>query len=173
MGQKEMHAAFARIASVVDEGSLASIALARALLRIADVPRVPRVVLVGDEKELDAVYAGKPFAQLQRAGMQTAVMGKIKRQPDPALEEPVEVSLVGDRKRAFANLGGDTAEVQPHNIAGFAARWLVLSPEARANASVMAPSYAIRERINEIVHERLVRDGTVHGPAMTSEPLVS
>ena len=93
MGQKEMHAAFARIASVVDEGSLASIALARALLRIADVPRVPRVVLVGDEKELDAVYAGKPFAQLQRAGMQTAVMGKIKRQPDPALEEPVEVSL--------------------------------------------------------------------------------
>ena len=37
----------------------------------------------------------------------------------------------------------------------------------------MAPSHAIRERINEIVRERLVRDGTVHGPAMTAERLVS
>ena len=37
----------------------------------------------------------------------------------------------------------------------------------------MAPSHAIRERINEIVRERLVRDGTVHGPAMTAERLIS
>ena len=37
----------------------------------------------------------------------------------------------------------------------------------------MAPSHAIREQINAIVRERLIRDGVVHGPAMKSERLVS
>ena len=52
---------------------------ARNLLRIADAPRIPRVVLVGDAKQLDAVDAGKPFAQLQAVGMKTAVMDQIMR----------------------------------------------------------------------------------------------
>ena len=68
-GEKEMRSSFAKTALVVDEGSLASTVQARDLLRIADALRIPRVVLVGDEKQLDAVDAGKPFAQLQRAGM--------------------------------------------------------------------------------------------------------
>ena len=62
-----------------DEGSLASTVQARDLLRIASEFRIPRVVLVGDAKQLDAVDAGKPFAQLQAAGMQTAVMDEIMR----------------------------------------------------------------------------------------------
>ena len=169
-----MRSSFAKTALVVDEGSLASTVQARDLLRIADSLRIPRVVLVGDEKQLDAVDAGKPFAQLQRAGMRTAVMDEIMRQRDPALKEAVEASLAGDVKRAFAKLGDNIAEVKPDNLAGAAAaRWLALSPEARANAGLMAPSHAIRERINEIVRERLVRDGTVHGPAMTAERLIS
>ena len=173
-GQKEMRAAFARTAIVVDEGSLASTVQARDLLRIADSLRIPRVVLVGDEKQLEAVDAGKPFAQLQRAGMKTAVMDEIMRQRDPALKEAVEASLKGDIGKAFDKLGANVAEVKPDNLAGAAAaRWLALSPEARANAGLMAPSHAIRERINEIVRERLVRDGTVHGPAMNRERLVS
>ena len=173
-GQKEMRSSFAKTALVVDEGSLASTVQARDLLRIADSLRIPRVVLVGDEKQLDAVDAGKPFAQLQRAGMKTAVMDEIMRQRDPALKEAVEASLAGDVKRAFEKLGDNIAEVKPDNLAGAAAaRWLALSPEARANAGLMAPSHAIRERINEIVRERLVRDGTVHGPAMTAERLIS
>ena len=173
-GQKEMRSSFAKTALIVDEGSLASTVQARDLLRIADSLRIPRVVLVGDEKQLDAVDAGKPFAQLQRAGMRTAVMDEIMRQRDPALKEAVEASLAGDVKRAFAKLGDNIAEVKPDNLAGAAAaRSLALSPEARANAGLMAPSHAIRERINEIVRERLVRDGTVHGPAMTAERLIS
>ena len=173
-GQKEMRSSFAKTALVVDEGSLASTVQARDLLRIADSLRIPRVVLVGDEKQLDAVDAGKPFAQLQRAGMKTAVMDEIMRQRDPALKEAVEASLAGDVTRAFEKLGDNIAEVKPDNLAGAAAaRWLALSPEARANAGLMAPSHAIRERINEIVRERLVRDGTVHGPAMTAERLIS
>ena len=173
-GEKEMRTAFAKTVLVVDEGSLASTVQARDLLRIADSLRIPRVVLVGDEKQLDAVDAGKPFAQLQAAGMKTAVMDQIMRQRDPALKEAVEASLAGDIARAFEKLGDSVAEVNPDNLAGAAAaRWLALSPEQRENTGLMAPSHSLREGINEIVRERLTRDGVVHGPAMETERLVS
>ena len=173
-GAKEMRAAFAKTVLVVDEGSLASTVQARDLLRIASELRIPRVVLVGDAKQLDAVDAGKPFAQLQAAGMQTAVMDEIMRQRDPALKEAVEASLKGDIFKAFAKLGSNVAEVKSDNIAGaVAARWLRLGPEARENTGVMAPSHELRQEINGHIRERLAREGRIHGPALESERLVS
>ena len=173
-GAKEMRAAFAKTVLVVDEGSLASTVQARDLLRIASELRIPRVVLVGDAKQLDAVDAGKPFAQLQAAGMQTAVMDEIMRQRDPALKEAVEASLKGEIFKAFANLGSNVAEVKPDNISGaVAARWLRLGPEARENTGVMAPSHELRQEINGHIRERLAREGRIHGSAMESERLVS
>ena len=89
-------------------------------------------MLVGDVKQLEAVDAGKPFAQLQQAGMKTAVMDEILRQRDPDLKAAVEASLVGDIGKAFEKLGSNVAEVKPDNVAGaVAARWLALSPEER------------------------------------------
>ena len=173
-GAKEMRAAFAKTILVVDEGSLASTVQARDLLRIANEIRIPRVVLVGDAKQLDAVDAGKPFAQLQAAGMKTAVMDEIMRQRDPALKEAVVASLKGEIGKAFEKLGSNVAEVKPDNIAGaVAARWLALSDEGRENTGVMAPSHALRQEINGHIRERLAREGRIHGPAMASERLVS
>ena len=173
-GQREMQAVFAKTILVVDEGSLASTVQTRDLLRIANAFRIPRVVLVGDAKQLDAVDAGKPFAQLQAAGMKTAVMDEIMRQRDPALKEAVEASLAGEIERAFEKLGSNVAEVRRDKIAGaVAARWLALSPEARENTGVMAPRHELRQAINGHIRERLVREGRIHGPAMVSERLVS
>ena len=173
-GAREMRAAFAKTILVVDEGSLASTVQARDLLRIANALRLPRVVLVGDAKQLDAVDAGKPFAQLQAAGMKTAVMDEILRQRDPALKEAVEASLAGEIGRAFERLGDNVAEVKPDNIAGaVAARWLRLSQHERDNTGVMAPSHALRQAINGHIRERLAREGRIHGPTMESERLVS
>ena len=173
-GAKAMRAEFSKTLLVVDEGSLASTVQARDLLRIANALRIPRVVLVGDAKQLDAVDAGKPFAQLQRAGMQTAVMDEIMRQRDPALKEAVEASLAGEVGKAFEKLGDSVAEVKPDNIAGaVAARWLALPAEARERTGVMAPSHELRQAINGHIRERLARDGTIHGPAMEAERLVS
>ena len=173
-GAREMRAAFAKTILVVDEGSLASTVQARDLLRIANEVRIPRVVLVGDAKQLDAVDAGKPFAQLQAAGMQTATMDEIVRQRDPELKAAVEASLKGDIAKAFEKLGSNVAEVKPDNIAGaVAARWLRLSQEQRENTGVMAPSHALRQEINGHIRERLAREGRIHGPAMAAERLVS
>ena len=169
-----MRAAFAKTVLIVDEGSLASTVQARDLLRIASELRVPRVVLVGDAKQLDAVDAGKPFAQLQGAGMQSAVMDEIMRQRDPALKQAVEASLAGEIGKAFEKLGDNVAEVKPDNIAGaVAARWLALPADARENTGVMAPSHELRQAINGHIRERLAREGRLHGPAMQGERLVS
>ena len=173
-GAREMRAKFAKTVLVVDEGSLASTAQARNLLRIASEIRIPKLVLVGDSKQLDAVDAGKPFAQLQAAGMKTAVMDEIMRQRNPDLKAAVEASLAGEIGKAFEKLGRNVAEVNPDNLAGaVAARWLRLSPQERERTGVMAPSHALRQAVNGHICERLIREGRIHGPAMESERLVS
>ena len=172
--ERQMRAAWGKTVLVVDEGSLASTLQARDLLRVARALRIPRVVLVGDEKQLDAVDAGKPFAQLQQAGMKTAVMDDILRQRDPDLKAAVEASLAGEIGRAFEKLGSNVTQVKADNIAGaVAAHWLALSPEARENTGVMAPSHELRQKINAHIRERLAREGGIHGPAFRCERLVS
>ena len=76
-----MRARFSKTVLVVDESSLASSEQMRGLLKATTALRVPRVVLVGDEKQLGAVEAGKPLAQLEAAGMRAAVMDEILRKP--------------------------------------------------------------------------------------------
>ncbi len=173
-GARHMRAEFRKTVLVVDEGSLASTVQARNLLRIAKELRLPRVVLVGDSRQLEAVDAGKPFVQLQQAGMKTAEMPEIMRQKDEALKAAVAASLAGDIRKAFEKLGSNVAQVNPDNLPGAAAaRWLRLSARERENAGLMAPSHRLRERINAIVRERLIRDGEVRGPALDGERLVS
>ena len=106
--------------------------------------------------------------------MKTATMDEIMRQREPDLKAAVEATLAGEIGKAFGKLGSNVAEVNPDNIAGaVAARWLRLSPKIRERTGVMAPSHALRERINEHVRERLVREGGIRGPAVQSERLVS
>ena len=116
--------------------------------------RIPRVVLVGDARQLDAVDAGKPFAQLQAAGMKTAVMDEIMRQRDPALREAVEASLAGEIGKAFEKLGDRIAEAKARQPRGRRRRALACAvgrrtrqcradgPEPHASASVSTRSSA-------------------------------
>ena len=173
-GAKALRGKFSRSVLVVDEASLASTVQMRNLLRIAKELRLPRVVLVGDEKQLDAVDAGKAFAQLQGAGMETATMDQIMRQRNPELKAAVEAGLAGEIGKAFGKLGRNVAEVQPDNIAGaVAARWLRLSPEMRGRTGVMAPSHALRVDINAHIRERLAHEGVIRGRTYEGERLVS
>ena len=173
-GAKALRGQYRKTALVVDEGSLASTVQTRNLLRIARELRIPKVVLVGDSRQLDAVDAGKPFEQLQAAGMKTAVMDRIMRQRNPELKAAVEATLSGEIGKAFDKLGSNVAEVNPDNIAGaVAARWLKLSPEARERTGVMTPSHALRQAVNEHIRERLTREGRITGPELRTQRLVS
>ena len=173
-GLRNLRASFSKTILVVDESSLASTEQMRGLLRVATALRLPRVVLVGDEKQLDGVDAGKPFAQLKRAGMQTAVMEEILRQRDERLKEAVRAGLAGEMKTAFARLGDRVSQVDRAYLGlDTAERWLELSPRMRAATGVIAPTRALRDEINETVRARLIEEGVVHGPARRGEKLVS
>ena len=173
-GLRNLRGQFAKTVLVVDESSLASSEQMRGLLRTATALRLARVVLVGDEKQLGAVEAGKPFAQLRAAGMQTVVMDEIVRQRDAELKEAVRASLAGEVKTAFARLGGNIAQVERDELGTHAAaRWLELPPEQRATTGVTAPTRALRDAINDTIRTRLVAEGAVSGPARQGEKLVS
>ena len=172
-GLRGLRASFSRTVLVVDESSLASSEQMRGLLRVATTLRVPRVVLVGDEKQLGAVEAGKPFEQLGRAGMKTAVMDEILRQRDKDLREAVRAGLAGEVRTAFEKLGNSIVQVDRERIGADAARrWLSLSPHQRAATGVIAPTRALRDEINATIRAQLIAEGAVSGPARQVEKLI-
>jgi ATP-dependent exoDNAse (exonuclease V) alpha subunit len=63
-----------------------------------------RVVLLGDTAQTKAIEAGRPFDQLQAAGMRTAVMADIQRQRDPELRDAVRLAAFGDTDAALSKL---------------------------------------------------------------------
>ncbi len=173
-GLRKLRAANAKTMLVVDESSLASSEQMKNLLRIATALRLPRVVLVGDEKQLGAVEAGKPFEQLKAAGMTTAVMDDIVRQRDAELKAAVKASLTGDVKGAFARLGDNIRQVEYGELGAETARqWLNLPPQERAATGVIAPTRALRDGINATIREGLVAEGAISGPARQGEKLVA
>ena len=173
-GLRKLRAANAKTMLVVDESSLASSEQMRNLLRIATALRLPRVVLVGDEKQLGAVEAGKPFEQLKAAGMTTAVMDDIVRQRDAELKAAVRASLTGDVKGAFAKLGDNIRQVEYGEVgAETARRWLNLPRDLREATGVIAPTRALRDEINATIRDSLVGEGAISGPARQGEKLVA
>ena len=163
-----------RTVLVVDEASLASTAQMRGLLKASTAMRLPRVVLVGDEKQLDGVDAGKPFGQLMKAGMQTAVLDEILRQKDATLKSAVQSTLEGEIKAAFKKLGDNVTEIERGKLAEEAAqRWVVLSHGERENCGVIAPTRALRDSINRIIRNELLAEGGIHGPARRGTKLIS
>ena len=90
-GQKRLY--------VLDESSLASTKQMNEFLH--RLQGEDRVLLVGDTRQHEAVEAGRPYHQLQQAGMQTARLDEIVRQRDPALKEAVEQLARGDVREAI------------------------------------------------------------------------
>ncbi|HCU23921.1 MAG TPA: hypothetical protein DF383_02800, partial [Deltaproteobacteria bacterium] len=80
-----------KILLVVDESGMVPSRQMQAVLTAAEKAGA-RVVLIGDVQQLKAVEAGKPFAQLQTHGMETAGMGEIQRQTNVRLKTAVELA---------------------------------------------------------------------------------
>lgn len=73
---------------MLDESSLASTRQMQSFLE--KIGPQDRVLLVGDTRQHQGVDAGKPFEQMQQAGMRTAQLDQIVRQKDPELLLAVE-----------------------------------------------------------------------------------
>jgi ATP-dependent exoDNAse (exonuclease V) alpha subunit len=115
---------------VVDESSLASTKQMNEFFHRFHTS--DRALLVGDTRQHEAVEAGRPYKQLQEAGMQTAKLDQILRQKDPMLKETVEQLARGDVRGGVANLeqqGRVHEIVNPQERFGAIAREYARKPE--------------------------------------------
>jgi conjugative relaxase-like TrwC/TraI family protein len=144
---------------VLDESSLASTKQMNEFLH--RLHGEDRVLLVGDTRQHEAVEAGRPYQQLQEAGMQTARLDEIVRQKDPALKEAVEQLARGDVRGAIENLD---QQGRVHEIVGREER---LSEIAREYARepqgtlVISPDNESRRELNGLIHREMQERGTV------------
>lgn len=124
--------------------------------------RNDRVLLVGDTRQHEGVEAGRPFAQLQEAGMRTVKLDEILRQRDPELKQAVEQLARGQVGAAVENLDrqGRVHEVKEREerIAAIA-REYARSPESTL---VVSPDNRSRVEINRQIHEELQSRGGVN-----------
>jgi conjugative relaxase-like TrwC/TraI family protein len=144
---------------VLDESSLASTRQVHEFVNRLHAN--DRLLLVGDRRQHEAVEAGRPFAQLQDAGMKTVKLEEIVRQKDPELKQVVERLAQGEVQEAIQNLDrqGRVHEIQGHDerIAAIAKDY-AKSPE---NTLVISPDNRSRSEINERIHAELQRIGLV------------
>ncbi|MDR3798433.1 MAG: MobF family relaxase [Terracidiphilus sp.] len=120
-----------------------------------------RVLLVGDRRQHEAIEAGRPFAQLQDAGMKTVKLEQIVRQKDPELKQVVEQLARGDVRKAVQGLErqGRVHEVRDpaERIAAIATEY-ARSPESTL---VVSPDNRSRMEINQAIHVELQDRGLV------------
>jgi ATP-dependent exoDNAse (exonuclease V) alpha subunit len=125
--------------------------------------RNDRVLLVGDIRQHEGVEAGRPFAQLQEAGMRTVKLDEILRQRDPELKQAVELLARGQVGAAVESLDqqGRVHEVKERGdrIATIA-REYASSPESTL---VVSPDNRSRIEINRQIHKELQSRGIVNG----------
>jgi conjugative relaxase-like TrwC/TraI family protein len=138
---------------MVDESSLASTKQMRDFLE--KIGSQDKVLLIGDIRQHQGVEAGKPFEQLQKAGMQTARLDQIVRQKDPELLRAVEHLSRGEVTEGISLLeqqGRITEVADPQKRIASIARSYAEKPD---NTIIVSPDNASRRAINQAVRQEL------------------
>lgn len=143
----------------IDESSLASTNQIREFLE--RMGSRDRVLLIGDTRQHQAVEAGRPFQQLQEAGMKTSKLDEIVRQKDPDLKATVEMLAHGQTATAIEALrerGRVKQIVDPQERIQAIARNYVTS---RERTLIVSPDNASRQQLNQAVRQELKAIGTL------------
>ena len=149
----------ARHLYMLDESSLASTRQMQSFLE--KIGPQDRVLLVGDTRQHQGVDAGKPFEQMQEAGMRTSHLDQIVRQKDPELLRAVEhlsrnetatgIQLLQQQRR-ITEIPDDRQRIET------IARDYVARPE---NTLVVSPDNASRRDINDAIRAELQSSGVL------------
>jgi conjugative relaxase-like TrwC/TraI family protein len=144
---------------MLDESSLASTKQMRAFLE--KISPQDRVLVIGDIRQHQGVDAGRPFQQMQEAGMQTSRLDTIMRQTDPELLRAVQHLATNETEKGIALLSEQGRITQlanaPERIAAIA-RDYAAKPE---NTLIVSPDNRSRQQINEAVRDELLKAGTL------------
>jgi conjugative relaxase-like TrwC/TraI family protein len=149
----------ARHLYMLDESSLASTRQIQSFLE--KIGPQDRVLLIGDTRQHQAVDAGKPFEQMQQAGMRTSHLDQIVRQKDPELLRAVEHFSRSDTTTAIQLLQqqGRITEIpdRQQRIEAIAKDYLI-QPESTL---IVSPDNASRRDINDAIRSELQRNGAL------------
>ncbi len=143
----------------VDESSLASTNQMRDFL--TRLGPQDRVLLIGDIRQHQGVEAGRPFEQLQEAGMHTATLDEIVRQKDPTLKAAVEQLARGEVSAALKSLQ-QQGRIQEIPDAGERIRAIAQAyAESPEKTLIVSPDNASRRALNIAVREKLKTKDTL------------
>jgi conjugative relaxase-like TrwC/TraI family protein len=116
-----------------------------------------RLILSGDRKQTHAVEAGKPFEQLQDAGMTKAFLTDIKRQKNDAIRAAVVHAANNEVPRAVTVLKHTIVEVRQdaRRHARLAEAYVQLPEAERKETLIVAGTNDARRAINALVRDGL------------------
>ncbi len=155
---------------VLDESSLASTKQMQEFVN--RLHPNDRVLLVGDRRQHEAVEAGRPFAQLQDAGMKTVKLEEIVRQKDPELKQVVEQLAHGEVREAVQSL---ERQGRVHEIRGREERIAAIAKEYAKSPEgtlVVSPDNRSRVEINLAIRAEMQERGFVSKDEHRVEALV-
>ena len=144
---------------LLDESSLASTRQMKAFLE--KVGPQDRVLVIGDVRQHQGVGAGRPFEQMQQAGMRTAKLDQIMRQKDPGLLKAVEHFSKNETIQGVKLLkeqGRVTEIADPKARIQAIAKDYAAKPD---NTLIISPDNRSRQAINQAVRTELQATGTV------------
>jgi len=121
-----------------------------------------RMVMLGDVKQTGAVEAGKPFAQMQEAGMMRSLLTDIQRQKTPDLKAAVLDAAADKTTKALMHLGSRIVQIKEHDAryTEIANTYLALSPAERAQTLIVTGTNEARRQVNTLVRAGLNLKGS-------------
>ncbi|MBV9761894.1 MAG: relaxase domain-containing protein [Acidobacteriaceae bacterium] len=153
----------------VDESSLTSGKQMYQLLQT--VQPQDRVLLIGDTRQHQSIEAGRIFAELQDAGIQTIRLEKIVRQKEEGLRQAVEAMAAGRIGEGVELLASQhrihSVEHRDERLAAIA-RAYAASPEGTL---VISPDNRSRKELNAAIRTEL-RDANQLGPDVYRLPVL-
>lgn len=142
---------------MLDESSLASTKQMRSFL--SKLNPEDRVLVIGDTRQHQGVDAGRPFQQMQEAGMQTSRLDRIVRQKDPELLRAVQHLANNETTKGIAMLaeqGRITEITDGHDRIAAIAKDYAHNP---GDTIIVSPDNRSRQAINEAVRVELRKTG--------------
>ncbi len=144
---------------VIDEAGVVPARIMERLMKMAEADGA-RVVMLGDTGQTKAIEAGRPFHQLQVAGMATTLMGDIVRQKSPDLKAAVELAAVGQASAALNVLEQKLKAVHSIDEDGarydtIAGKYAALNADEQRETLIVTGTNSSRNALNEATHQAL------------------
>jgi conjugative relaxase-like TrwC/TraI family protein len=156
---------------LIDEASQIGSQRVAKLIDLSNKIDVGRLVFAGDVRQLAAIEAGKPFAQMQGEGIATSYITENLRAQTPQMTALNQALEAHDIEKAFAVLAPATLEVAKGEVATTAAKlWAGLDADGRAETLMLASGRAMRTAGNAAAQAELKARGEIgqHGVSLTA-----